>query len=295
MIKKFILLTLLCAIAPLHAMEEVLTKEATQTHELYLKMKELSASECAQLLNTRSYCPSEYYFAYIEACNKRDQETYFKFMDCLGADFIFRNSVVHGDSINCKGLIQTYAIDVNKQTPSGYTALHFAVEKNYKEIVLLLLKNGADTTITAGPQKETPLDRARATNNTEICKILLKSYTDQETPLEETDLPYKSEVHTFLLNNGASINRLLDTIDEQLKNPHPIIEEYDFPKKSATTYNKQYLAALVCIAIALYTAKKALIDAQESYESTPSEHNRPTIIETLAAQPIPTIHVNRQL
>ena len=72
---------------------------------------------------------------------------------------------------------------VNMEDCDGRTALHYAVNADHpdkKQIVQLLLDNGADINIKDGITNETALDMAYQSNDSEIVQ-LLKSYASKET------------------------------------------------------------------------------------------------------------------
>ena len=68
--------------------------------------------------------------------------------------------------------------DVNAKTGNaGWTPLHWAAYEGYKEIVELLIASGADVNakVESGPKQGlTPLDAANGTNHTEIADLLRK-------------------------------------------------------------------------------------------------------------------------
>ncbi len=55
-----------------------------------------------------------------------------------------------GDSASVQTLLNT-GIDVNKKNEDGWTPLHIAASKNHREIVELLIKNGADINSSGEP------------------------------------------------------------------------------------------------------------------------------------------------
>ena len=61
--------------------------------------------------------------------------------------------------------------DVNKQSDRGQAALHHSASNNHTDVIKILLKHGASTTIKNG-NGETPIDRAVNENNKEAFLLL---------------------------------------------------------------------------------------------------------------------------
>ncbi|HBL98999.1 TPA: hypothetical protein DDZ86_05150 [Candidatus Dependentiae bacterium] len=103
---------------------------------------------------------------------------------------------------------------INAQNSYGKTPLYQACSKNYKDIVKLLLENGANPNIP-NKDKETPLYWACAKGYLEIVKLLLEkganpniANKDKETPLYLTCSNNFIEITRLLLENGAKVNIL---------------------------------------------------------------------------------------
>ena len=64
-------------------------------------------------------------------------------------------------------------MNVDAKNAIGSTSLHMAIRRGHKEIVELLIKNGADVNIKY--YRQTPLDIANAHDNTEIANLIKKA------------------------------------------------------------------------------------------------------------------------
>src|SRR3989339_601373 len=101
---------------------------------------------------------------------------------------------------------------INAQNSYGKTPLYQACSKNYKDIVKLLLENGANPNIP-NKDKETPLYWACAKGNLEIVKLLLEKDADvnianknRETPLYPACYLGYLDIVELLLKKGAKVN-----------------------------------------------------------------------------------------
>lgn len=97
----------------------------------------------------------------------------FKGKDLNGNGFLI-SATKSGNYELCKMLIDKYAINVNEKDMNGNTSLLIAVNNNKKEIVELMLKNGAKVNV-CNFSKETALLKASSDGNHDIINILLKA------------------------------------------------------------------------------------------------------------------------
>lgn len=99
--------------------------------------------------------------------------------------------------------------DVNVKDHQGDTPLHYAADKGYTDIALLLLDNGADVN-AVNDWGIAPLFRAAVAGHVEIAGMLVGKGADVnaatqsgDTPLDGATANGRMEVATMLLNNGA--------------------------------------------------------------------------------------------
>jgi len=93
------------------------------------------------------------------------------------------SAISAGDAAIAQILI-THGADINARSGRvNSTFLHGAVRRRNKDMVELLIQNGADVNIedSAG---QTPLDLARTANNTELIAILTEALKEQQTEPE---------------------------------------------------------------------------------------------------------------
>jgi ankyrin repeat protein len=89
-------------------------------------------------------------------------------------------AIEHGDVAKVKSILAEDPEQVNARGTSGYTPLHYAAPLGKKEIVQLLIANGA--------------------------KVNLKNKSYGRTPLHETALFGRKDVVELLIANGADVN-----------------------------------------------------------------------------------------
>ena len=83
-----------------------------------------------------------------------------------------------GDLARVKTLLEKGA-DINAQDNSGRTALHYAAERGFKEIVEVLLAKGANVNVGAfGSENKTAADFAMHSNHSEIVELLFSKGAD---------------------------------------------------------------------------------------------------------------------
>ena len=135
--------------------------------------------------------------------------------------------------------------DVNAKNKVTTTPLYWAAYEGQKEIVELLIANGADVNLRSGmvvktkdgsdgeqmAQKlandRTPLDMAIRNQHTEIAELLIAKGTDVNaksnrgyTPLHEASKNEKTEILELLIAKGADVNAKDDDGDTPLDYAH---------------------------------------------------------------------------
>lgn len=127
-------------------------------------------------------------------------------------DNIFLNACKN----NQKAIVQTFlkkgGINLDKRDALGNTPLFYASQKGARDIVKLLVENGADVNL-ANNHSSTPLHIVSQSGNKEIVAVLLENGadingTDKEgkTPLIYSLADGRTEFTKFLLSKGADKN-----------------------------------------------------------------------------------------
>ncbi|EDO07434.1 Ankyrin repeats (3 copies) family protein [Babesia bovis T2Bo] len=86
--------------------------------------------------------------------------------------------VVNGDVERIESLLKDTPELVNVRTPSGITPLHVAADRGHIDVVMCLLKYGADMNVV-DDNGDTPLLTAAAAGNRDIVDLLLRGGADQ--------------------------------------------------------------------------------------------------------------------
>ena len=96
----------------------------------------------------------------------------------------------------------------------GYTALHYAAQHNFIDIVRFLLENGVD--VDANTCGATPLHRAAYRGSFDACKVLLEkgadvnakdsSFGDNLTPIQKAYSQNHADVVALLISYGAMLD-----------------------------------------------------------------------------------------
>ena len=122
---------------------------------------------------------------------------------------IFLNACKNGQKGVVEAFIKKGGLDFNKRDTLGNTALFYACMKGSKDIVKLLLSNGADCSL-ANNNSMLPLHAVSKSGNKEIISLLLNegadiNATDKEgrTPLIYTLMENRTEAAKLLLEKGA--------------------------------------------------------------------------------------------
>ena len=148
--------------------------------------------------------------------------------------------------------------DVNAKNKVTTTPLYWAAYEGQKEIVELLIANGADVNLRSGmvvktkdgsdgeqmAQKlandRTPLDMAIRNQHTEIAELLIAKGTDVNaksnrgyTPLHEASKNEKTEILELLIAKGADVNANDDDGDTPLDYAHRL----NIPKSPHSSAN----------------------------------------------------------
>jgi ankyrin repeat protein len=150
--------------------------------------------------------------------------------------------IINGNIDEVRRLLEKSPLLANGMTSSYTSALKLAVDRDKKEIVRLLLENGADTeyTNTGNPpplfvakspavaslliahganvnridREKTPLNSAITDDRYDVIRVLLESGADPNLPSNEKDTPLclalqwkRTEMVRLLLDKGADPNR----------------------------------------------------------------------------------------
>ena len=92
-------------------------------------------------------------------------------------NLIFLNACRNGQKNIVQIFLKKGGIDINKRDAEGNTPLYHACLKGYRDIVVLLLDNGADSSI-ANNHSESPLHAAARSGNKEIIARLVEKGID---------------------------------------------------------------------------------------------------------------------
>jgi len=120
---------------------------------------------------------------------------------CSGDRSLLESAIKKGAGINAMG-------------QGGYTALHWAAQKNQKQAATLLLDAGADVNARTGENGWTPLHVAAMQSNKDVSKILVdrgadldaKNNNNRKTPLVVAQLNGDIDFAAFLLDAGAKLD-----------------------------------------------------------------------------------------
>ena len=161
-------------------------------------------------------------------------------------DIDINSAAVTGDIETVKQHLAAGA-DVNGWPDEGGQAppLYWAAAEGHKEIVELLIANGADVNLRSGMvvktkdgsegnkmaqeimNNRTPLDMAILNEHTEIAELLIAKGTDVNaksnrgyTPLHEASKNEKTEILELLIAKGADVNAKDDDGDTPLDYAH---------------------------------------------------------------------------
>lgn len=123
---------------------------------------------------------------------------------------IFLNACRNGQKNIVQILLKKGGIDLNKRDAEGNTPLYYACLKGYRDIVILLLDNGADAAVTNN-RSESPLHAAARSGNKEIIsRLLVEKEIDLNTTDNEGRTPLlclldnkRTDAALFLVDKGA--------------------------------------------------------------------------------------------
>ena len=90
----------------------------------------------------------------------------------------FLNACRNGQKSIVQIFLKKGGIDINKRDQEGNTALYYACQKGYRDIVALLLDNDADASCINN-RSESPLHAAARSGNKEILGKLLQTMKDE--------------------------------------------------------------------------------------------------------------------
>ncbi len=116
--------------------------------------------------------------------------------------------------------------DVNAINEYGQTALHWAADKGFTDIVQLLLENGANAN-AVGFCHQTPLHDAARRGYIDIARLLLENNANidavdncENTPLAWAEKDSQIETMQFLLDHGTNIDVVNTVLGEAARNNH---------------------------------------------------------------------------
>ena len=99
-------------------------------------------------------------------------------------DNMFLNACKNGQKGVAQALLAKGGIDVNKRDPLGFTALHYASQKGARDLVSMLIANGADASACSN-DSTTPLHMVSRSGNKDVIRMLLDAGADVVTcPLQ---------------------------------------------------------------------------------------------------------------
>ena len=92
-------------------------------------------------------------------------------------DNMFLNACKNGQKGVAQALLAKGGIDVNKRDPLGFTALHYASQKGARDLVSMLIANGADACACSN-DSTTPLHMVSRSGNKDVIRMLLDAGAD---------------------------------------------------------------------------------------------------------------------
>jgi len=129
-----------------------------------------------------------------------------------GGQESFYKAVCNGDTQLVKKVLTKKPSILNKLNEEGKSPLHLAIKGKQKDMVVLLLKMGADVNLKTEKNKRSPLHYVAITGDVEIAEMLLKKGAqidsreiDNETPLYYAGFHGHNPLITLLLAKGASL------------------------------------------------------------------------------------------
>jgi len=127
-------------------------------------------------------------------------------------DDIFLNACKNGQKGIVEAFVKKGGINYNKRDQAGCTALFYACMKGARDIVKILIDNGADVSL-ANNESIAPLHAVSKSGNKEIMKLLIDSgadvnFTDKygKSPLIYTLQENRTEAAKYLISLGADIS-----------------------------------------------------------------------------------------
>lgn len=121
----------------------------------------------------------------------------------------FLNACRNGQKSIVQIFLKKGGIDINKRDQEGNTALYYACQKGYRDIVALLLDNDADASCINN-RSESPLHAAARSGNKEILGKLLQKGADINVTDNEGRTPLiclldnkRTDAALFLMDQGA--------------------------------------------------------------------------------------------
>jgi len=110
----------------------------------------------------------------------------------------------NGSSLALEALLKA-GVDPNIVTEDKETPLTFVTAKNRKDMVALLVENGADVKVKSGPRDQTPLHIAAGEGNVEIARLVLEHGCDVNA-LDSTGL---TPVNQAAMGGNIELTKML--------------------------------------------------------------------------------------
>ena len=137
----------------------------------------------------------------------------------------FLNACRNGQKSIVQIFLKKGGIDINKRDQEGNTALYYACQKGYRDIVALLLDNDADASCINN-RSESPLHAAARSGNKEILGKLLQKGADINVTDNEGRTPLICPVsYTHLRAHETLMNLVCRLLLEKKKT----VREKQFP------------------------------------------------------------------
>ena len=168
----------------------------------------------------------------------------------LSCDSITKTAQIHnaassGDIKKVEAILKNSPSKINIQNALGNTPLYLASIKGHKEIVIFLIKKGADIEL-GNTKNERPIAKACKFSHKDVVKILIDAGANinswdiwGKTPLHEAARSGDLEVVKLLISNGANVlvKDLHDHLPRDIAHRHRQLVSY-LKKKELEAQNE---------------------------------------------------------